>query len=310
MRVKNGGFSSKFRTQKGGGHWKARETKKKEAQWPIGYGVGLRIKRSSVRIRPWSLRWVLGQGSLLELSQGEAFTLASVSYLAILVKYILAKKKKKKKRNMKCIVHAMKWMQSVSSTESSFSVQTSGVTGRLLFSESSPNLTFPSHIKTVSLLVARTEGNGELPVSGGDWKVDCRQCVSSYVFGGQVPLKPVHCVSKWDLSMDYEGQWQKVGTSKAVAGLPPPKLIKKPSALLDSCVFSVQLVCGLAGVWNFRFGDIPQAQVFFSRGPGRPWRCQPHLCWAWTLWAPKIQLSCQWRSDPRPLRQSRYWRTA
>ena len=58
------------------------------------YGVGLRINRSSVRIRPWPLRWVLGQGSLLPLSQGEAFTLASISYLAILVKYILAKKKK------------------------------------------------------------------------------------------------------------------------------------------------------------------------------------------------------------------------
>ena len=57
----------------------------KEAQWPIGYGVGLRIKQSSVRIRPWPLRWVLGQGSLLPLSQGEAFTLASISYLAILV---------------------------------------------------------------------------------------------------------------------------------------------------------------------------------------------------------------------------------
>ena len=27
----------------------------KEAQWPIGYGVGLRIKRSSVRIQPWPL---------------------------------------------------------------------------------------------------------------------------------------------------------------------------------------------------------------------------------------------------------------
>ena len=65
--------------------------KNREAQWPIGYGVGLRIKRSSVRIRPWPLRWVLGQGSLLPLSQGEAFTLASISYLAILVKYILAK---------------------------------------------------------------------------------------------------------------------------------------------------------------------------------------------------------------------------
>ena len=68
---------------------------KREAQWPIGYGVGLRIKRSSVRIRLWPLRWVLGQGSLLPLSQGEAFTLASISYLAILVKYIMAKKKKR-----------------------------------------------------------------------------------------------------------------------------------------------------------------------------------------------------------------------
>ena len=29
---------------------------KSEAQWPIGYGVGLRIKRSSVRIRLWPLR--------------------------------------------------------------------------------------------------------------------------------------------------------------------------------------------------------------------------------------------------------------
>ena len=48
-----------------------------------------------VRIRPRPLRWVLGQGSSLPLSQEEAFTLASISYLAILVKYILAKKKKK-----------------------------------------------------------------------------------------------------------------------------------------------------------------------------------------------------------------------
>ena len=63
-----------------------------KAQWPIGYGVGLRIKRSSVRIRQWPLRSVVGQGSLLPLSQGEPFTLASISYLAILVKYILAKK--------------------------------------------------------------------------------------------------------------------------------------------------------------------------------------------------------------------------
>ena len=79
---------------------KKKKQKTAEAQWPIGYGVGLRIKRSSVRIRPWPLRWVLaiGQGSLLPLSQGEAFTSASISYLAILVKYILAKKKKRSKR--------------------------------------------------------------------------------------------------------------------------------------------------------------------------------------------------------------------
>ena len=39
------------------------------------------------------LRWVLGQGSLLPLSQGEAFSLASISYLAILVKIYTGKKK-------------------------------------------------------------------------------------------------------------------------------------------------------------------------------------------------------------------------
>ena len=38
----------------------------------------------------------LDKALLLPLSQGEAFTLASISYLVILVKYILAKKKKKK----------------------------------------------------------------------------------------------------------------------------------------------------------------------------------------------------------------------
>ena len=39
----------------------------------------------------------LGQGSLLPLSQGEAFTLASINYLAILVKYMLAKKTQRRK---------------------------------------------------------------------------------------------------------------------------------------------------------------------------------------------------------------------
>ena len=87
--------SSNFGLSTGSAQWQIGS-----AQWQIGYGVGLRIKRSSVRNRPWPLRWVLGQGSLLPLSQGEAFTLVSISYLAILVKYILAKKKKKKKKTL------------------------------------------------------------------------------------------------------------------------------------------------------------------------------------------------------------------
>ena len=71
---------------------------KREAQWPIR----LRRRTSDQTVLGSNLAvalrlGVLGQGSLLPLSQGEAFTLASVSYLAILVKYILAKKKKKKK---------------------------------------------------------------------------------------------------------------------------------------------------------------------------------------------------------------------
>ena len=80
----------------------------REAQWPIGYGVGLRIKRSSVRIRPWPLRWVVGQGSLLPLSQ------ASIGYLTILVKYILAKKNKKSALFLEVEVRTLSmWMGTV-----------------------------------------------------------------------------------------------------------------------------------------------------------------------------------------------------
>ena len=55
------------------------------------------------------------------------------------------------------------------------------------------------------------------------------------------------------------------------------------------CSIRAFVLCKFAGwtVWNFRFGDIPQAQVFFLRAPCRPWRGRPHLRWPWTLWAPK-----------------------
>ena len=57
------------------------------------------LQRSAlVRIRPWPLRWVLGQGSLLPLSQGEAFTIASISYLGHPCKIYTGQKKKKKKK--------------------------------------------------------------------------------------------------------------------------------------------------------------------------------------------------------------------
>ena len=66
--------------------------------------------------------------------------------------------------------------------------------------------------------------------------------------------------------MDYcEGQWQKVGTSKAVAGLPPPRLIKTSSARLDSCACSVQ-VCGLAGGMELPVWRHPASSWFFFKG--------------------------------------------
>ena len=76
----------------------------------------------------------------------------------------------------------------------------------------------------------------------------------------------------------------------------------------ESCVCSVQ-VCWLAGVWNFRFGDIPHGSssgFFFSRAPSRPWRGRPHLRRAWTLWAPKNPALL--RSCLRTWRQRRYRR--
>ena len=164
----------------------------------------------------------------------------------------------------------------------------------------------------MSLLVARTEGNGELQVPGGDWEVDCRQTVCVNVFGGSTSATdttPLGVV-KWDLSMDYEGQnWrQKVGTSKAVSGLPPPSLISKPSALLDSYDCSVQ-VCWLAGVRNFRFGDLPQAEVFFQGHQTALGAVNPIFAGLDHCEHRKIQLSCQWRSDRRSWRESKYWRT-
>ena len=57
-------------------------------------------------------------------------------------------------------------MQFVPSTESSFSVQTSRVAGRLPFFRVEPEFEIStSHRNCVS---ARTVGKGELPVPGGD----------------------------------------------------------------------------------------------------------------------------------------------
>ena len=130
-----------------------------------------------------------------------------------------------------------------------------GLTNTLHFSELSPNLTFPSKVQKLccSWLHEQKGTASSWGRPGGWW--------SSSDFAGWVPPKPVNCVPKWDFSMDYEGlcQWQEVGPSKAGAGHQG----SSRNLPLDLCVCSVQ-VCGLASVWNFRFGDIPQAQVFFS----------------------------------------------
>ena len=141
-----------------------------EAQWPIGYGVGLRIKRSSVRIRPWPLRWVLGQGSLLPLSQGEAFTLASISYLAILVKYILAKKKKKKKKK-----HQVYLISKQHSLHGGFSQGHRSNTTIAYFTSSS--LVFHRNGWTLSRTFSLGEGKGSLAETSCKSKLEPVTCV-------------------------------------------------------------------------------------------------------------------------------------
>ena len=73
-----------------------------ESVWANGGAVANRLRRRTsdqtvlgsnpavaAALSPWTRLF-----TPIIVSQGEAFTLASISYLAILVKYILAKKKK------------------------------------------------------------------------------------------------------------------------------------------------------------------------------------------------------------------------
>ena len=136
----------------------------------------------------------------------------------------------------------------------------SGLQGLLvgfLFSELSPSLTFPSRMCRSWLHEQKEKWTSS---SLGDWKGrwSPNALPATALWDRQVPPKPVRCESKRDLAMDYEGQWQKAGTLKQW-------LILQGSSRNIPFVCSVQ-VCGLAGVWNFRFGDIPQAQVFFFKG--------------------------------------------
>ena len=83
---------------------------------------------------------------------------------------------------------------------------------------------------------------------------------SSYIFAGstsatetgplRVKVRPFHGLRRTvTRGRDFERK-----------GL--PRFIKT-LAFADSCVCSVQ-VCGFDGVWNFRFEEIPQTQVFFK----------------------------------------------
>ena len=147
-----------------------------------------------------------------------------------------------------------------------FSVQTSRVARRLpFFFESSPSLTFPSRTETVSLLVARTEGKSEPPVPWKTGRVDGRR------IHFQLPLCGIgKCHQNQSTASQRETlPWitKDSGKRQELWKQWPSLQGSSRNILFDSCVCSVQLqVRGLAGVWNFRFGDIPQAQGFFFKG--------------------------------------------
>ena len=124
---------------------------------------------------------------------------------------------------------------------------------------------------------------------------------SSYVFAGSTSFT--------ETGLLWVKEWPCHGLRRTVAKgrnfVSSGRASKFHQETFRSCVCSVQ-VCGLAGVWNFRFGDIPQAKVFF-KGPKQAWRGRPHFDGLEHCGHRKLQLSYPWRSDPRPWRQRRYW---
>ena len=106
-------------------------------------------------------------------------------------------------------------------------------------------MTFPSCTETVSLLVARTEGNGELPVPGGDWEVDGRQlfvkvrlCLIDKCHRNQCTVKVI----------PFHGLRRALTRSKGVAGHQGSSRIPRSIHVFALCKFAGWPVNGTSGL--------------------------------------------------------------
>ena len=110
-----------------------------------------------------------------------------------------------------------------------------------------------------------------------------------------MPPKPVHCESTTDLAMDYEGQWQKAGTLKAVAK--PPRFIKKHS------VRFVHLLCASSRVGRYKTLGLETSlklRFLFQGHQAGLGAVDPIFDGLEDCGHRKLQLSYPWCSDPRP----------
>ena len=152
--------------------------------------------------------------------------------------------------------------------------------------------------------MARTEGKSEPPVPWETGRVNGRRIhFQLHVFAGSTSAwqPPVHCMSKWDLATDYEGQWQKVGTSKAVAVA--SKVHQETFRLIRAFA-----LCKFAGwpVYETLGLEKSSSSGFFPGHQAGLGAVDPIVDGLEHRGHRKFQLYYPWRSDPRPWRQRRY----
>ena len=115
----------------------------------------------------------------------------------------------------------------------------------------------------------------------------------------QVPPKPVHCFVK---VKPFHRLRRTVAKGKNFENSGWPAATKTHQEIFRSTRF-VRLLCASLRVgrcMDFRFGDIPPAQVVFQGHQAGLGAVSPIFAGLEHCEHRKIQHSCQWRSDPKP----------